>query len=244
MDAIVLEGFISVKEAILAGNREISGVFIDGKKRTKKSSYMKKICTQNNIKVSFINTEAINQMTKGKTHGGFVCLASERKFCCEEQFLSDLNEQSLVILLEGIEDPYNFGYAIRCMKAFGVDALIVSSRDWSTMSSSVSKSSSGMYENFNILRTESPSELIARMKDKGFNIVAAQKTADSKELTSYKFGPKTLLVIGGEKRGISKDVISCLDESLLIPYNSDFKYSLTMSNSISVLSYEYMRQVK
>ena len=65
----------------------------------------------------------IDSITQGKTHGGIVALCTRKPI----QQLSDdaIIDGGFYVVLEGIEDPYNFAYAIRSLYASGVDGVIV-----------------------------------------------------------------------------------------------------------------------
>lgn len=91
--------------------------------------------------------------------------------------------------------------------------------------------------------TSEPSAVIAKFHEKGYRAVAAE-IRDSVDLYEADFARPLLLVIGGEKRGISRAVLAECDLRVRIGYHGDFRGSLSSAASAAVLAFEVMRQNK
>lgn len=243
MDKIILEGFISVKAAVISKNRKIEKVYISNKKRTRKSSYMKKLLTENKIKYEFKTHEYIDKLANGATHGGFIAIVSNRDFLSVDDLIS--NGKECYFYIEGIEDPFNLGITIRTLYAAGIDGVILKKRDWSKTESIICKSSAGTFEKMDIAICDEVENTLSVIKDNGYKIFSAIQNEDSFSLFETNFVDKSLVVIGGEKRGISREILEASNKFVHIPYGNDnFGYSLPASVASTIISYEILRQKK
>ncbi|QVK21628.1 RNA methyltransferase [Mycoplasmatota bacterium] len=239
MIKIILEGFISIKAAINGNNRVIEKIYISNKKRTRKTSFMKKLALKNEISFEFVSHDKIDEIAEGKTHGGFIAFVSERRFNSIESILSS----NSCFYVDGIEDPFNLGIIIRTLYSAGVNSLIIRKRDLELGSSRISKSSAGAFEKMDIAMCDDQVETINLLKKSGFKIYAAAIEEKSESLFNVKFSDKSLIIIGGEKRGIQSEVLSLADMLVHIPYgNEKFSYSLPASVASTIFSYEILRQ--
>ncbi len=183
----------------------------------------------------------IDALTSGTTHGGFVALCTKRQFpLLNDNFLTN---GSFYVLIEGIEDPYNFGYSVRSLYAAGVDGIVLPPRNWMELSGTVARSSAGTSELANICVSD-PVEAVEFFKSKGFQIACAG-IRNSVPLYSHDFSEKpVLLVVGGEKRGISRKILDLADVNIRIEYGRRFMGSLPTSAAVSVIAFEIARQKK
>ena len=97
------------------------------------------MCIRDSIEVH--TREEIDELAKGKTHGGMIAFCGERSY----QKLSDCiqNDECFLCILEGIEDPFNFGHVLRSLYAAGCNGVIIPPRNWTTAAGVVAKSSAG-----------------------------------------------------------------------------------------------------
>ena len=255
-DLIILEGEISVLGIMTRNPERILKIIIkDGIKYNNAQKILDTAKTQN-IKVEFQSLENIEKLTAGKTHGGIIAVAAKRKFLSVQELLDSFdlidtpdtakNKLSIAIL-EGIEDPYNLGYAVRALYAQGTTALIVPERDLNFSETIVEKASTGTFSMMNIATfgksDDEKIKIIDGLKNIGFTLYCIDKRKDAKSLFDTSFSTKTAFLIGGEKRGISKIFVERADKFVQIPYFGDsFAYSLTAQTSATIISYEIHRQ--
>ena len=181
----------------------------------------------------------IDELSNGKTHGGIIAICSK----VEIPILTSptqLVDNGFYVILDGIEDPFNFSYAIRSLYAAGADGIIVPSYRFKDAQGLVCKGSAGTSELINIYEC-SISNAIDIFKSKGYKIASAG-IRDSVSLYDADLKKPILLIIGGEKRGISSDILAKSDIIVRIDYGNTFKGSLTASSAATVLSFEVYRQ--
>lgn len=238
----IFEGKISVKALLKAKNREIVKLLIDEKKKDRDISYIKKIASLENIKIELKPKEEISALCTGKTHGGVVAIAKDRKYQCIEDFID--KENIFLAFVEGIEDPFNFGYVIRNLYAAGVDGIIVNERNWTNAASTLAKSSAGASELIPMFISSDYEETFQKLKQHDIKIVCAQRDDESIEMYDYDYTQSICICIGGEKRGLSKVILEHSDQNVYIPYRSDFRNALSASSASTILAYEVVRQRK
>ena len=232
----LFEGALSVKAVLLANKRVIEQVIIDEKKHDKDTAFIIKIAQAKGVVVKRAKREMIDELCSGKTHGGVICYADERR----NDSLDKLKEGNFLCLLEGIEDPFNFGYCLRSLYASGCDGVIVGERNWLNSATTITKSSGGASEHLPIYVTKDLNETLNSLKPR-FAILCATR---SQALSIYDdLGDQPiLLAVGGERRGLSKIVLDHCTRNVYIPYDSDFRNSLNACSAVSVLAFEIMRQ--
>lgn len=236
---LILEGNISVKAAILANVREVFEVIVDENKNDKDTRFILAKAYEKNIPVKKISRDEIDKIADGKTHGGLIAVVGERQYQTLDHCLN--HQQPFLAIIEGIEDPFNFGYICRTLYAAGCHGILVSTRNWSSAAKTVTKSSAGASEYLNIVQVEDFNETLNILHDKGITLYCAMREdAISCYEADYKQG--ICLAFGGEMRGLSKTILSHSDQNVFIPYQNDFKNALNGAAAVAVIAFECLRQ--
>lgn len=231
-----IEGAISVKAAIEGKKRAVKEIYIDKDNHTKNFNYIRELAKKNNIKINEESSDSLLNFKPGKTFGGILAEVELR------------NEDELIdgdiFYVCGIEDPFNLGYIIRNLYAFGVNNIILDKRDYSTLDAQILKSSAGSYDFINVKYSDSVSDLIRDYKNNNYKVYALTREDDSKDIFNIEFNNPSLIIIGGEKRGISSKVMETIDEKIYIPYGNDFRNSLNASNALACVATLLYKQRK
>ena len=235
----VVEGALSVKAVIQAKRRSVSEVWISSKKRSRDLDYLIRIARADKIKVKFKDQTEIEAHVEGKTHGGVIAFVGDRKYQSLDEILKV--DKPFIALLEGIEDPFNFGYCLRSLYAAGCNGVIVPARNWTSVVDVVTKSSAGASEFINIVESEDLSETILQLKAAGLTIYGANRK-DATSIYNTEFADNLVIAIGGEKRGLSKKVAELCDYNVYIPYANDFKNAINGSSATAIFGFEIFRQ--
>lgn len=225
---MIIEGAISTKAALQNNKRDIFKLFINKDKKTKDFNYIRKIAKTNNIEILELSSDELNNILTGKSHGGVGLEVSDRKL--------DEFDDSDIFFLDGIEDPFNLGYALRTLYAFGFKNVLLNDRDYSNMQAQLLKSSAGAYDMLNIGICKDPILQIHELKKKNYYTYALFRSDKSKDIFNVSFKKPSLFILGGEKRGISSSILELCDEYLYIPYGSDFRNALNACAALDVLS--------
>jgi len=243
-EPVILEGTISVQACLQSGSRQIESICIDRdhNRRTRALVHVERLANASHVPIQYIERTEIDRLASGTTHGGVIAIAGPRRFAQ----LSDLiagNQPPFVVMLDGIEDPYNFGAAVRALYAAGVDGLVVRPRNWMSAAGTVARASAGASELVPTAIAESAVEAASFYREQGLVVACATKRRATSiydtDLTGAIF-----MVIGGEKRGITRSFVQQSEMRIQIPYQRDFSPSLSTASAVAVISFEVMRQRK
>ncbi len=241
MEEIILEGTISVKAALKAGRREIFEILTDGRKPDRNRNYILKLAKEKGIKITSLSPDNISALAGGTSHGGFLARAGERAYQSAKELLT--HPLPFLALLEGIEDPYNFGGALRSLYAAGVTGVLVPERNWCSTAGVVTKASAGASEFLPIAAVSDWDKTLTEAKEKGIRILCAERKNALSLYESDLTGP-VMLVFGGEMRGISSRIMAHSDKNIFLPYGSDFRNALSANSAAAVFAFEAYRQRK
>lgn len=240
----IFEGMTSIS-ALLQENeanpRRIERVWIAEEKRRSKAreiAFLQAKAREKGFSVEFVPMQEIESMAIGKSHGGILAFCTDRPL--PSLTSSAIAEKGFYLYLEGVEDPYNFGYAIRSLYLAGVDGVILPERNWMSAAGVVARASAGTSERMPLFTAE-PEEAVRLFRERGYRILCAG-IRDSVSLFDGSFAYPILLVIGGEKRGISRTLLELADDVVRIDYGREFRGSLSAASAAAVMAFEIMRQ--
>ena len=184
----------------------------------------------------------LDKMTNYSVHQGVVAMAAEKEYCSVEDILAiaeERGESPLIVIADGITDPYNLGSLIRCAEGAGAHGVIIPKRRSTGLTPLVSKSSAGAIEHMAIAKVSNISNTILELKEKGVWIFAAEAGGTPYYETDFK-GP-CALVFGSEGNGVSQIVLSKCDVLTSIPMYGKVN-SFNVSTAASVILCEAARQ--
>lgn len=240
----VFEGMTSVRAVISAhesGRRIIESILVDEsriKSRAKELGWLKYKSGELGFEIRFTDSEEIASLVTGSTHGGIIALCRDRVI--EPLTGANIIENGFYAMIEGIEDPYNFGYAIRSLYACGADGVILSPRNWMSAAGCVCRSSAGTSELIPMY-SASGTDAAVMFREAGYRVICAG-IRDSVSSFDCDLTRPLFLVVGGEKRGISSSLLSLADCVVRIDYERTFSGSLSAASACDMLAYEIMRQ--
>ncbi len=247
IDSTVFEGMTSIR-AILRGNdmgindRKIDKILFDKekiKKISKELGYLKAVSKDYGYEITESNSGELDKITLGNSHGGLIAITGERTIPCLS-VESDIEDNGFYVMIEGIEDPYNFGYSLRSLYAMGCSGVILTERNWMSAAGVVARSSAGASETLPMYKSN-PADCLAIFKSKGYTVICADEHTNN-VLGSCEMKKPLLLIVGGEKRGISKSVIESADMLVKIEYAREFRASLSAASATTMFAYEIARQ--
>ena len=247
-DSLVFEGMTSIR-ALIGGidgkitDRRIEKVIFDKtklKKISKEVGYFRAVSEKYGFELVPESTEHLDDITLGNSHGGIVAIATDRNIPLLDS-TSDIKSHGFYVMIQGIEDPYNFGYSLRSLYSMGVSGVILSPRNWMSAAGVVCRSSAGASELLPMYLCEDEGVALDVFKERGYKIVCADERTDNL-LGKTELPFPLLLIVGGEKRGISRSIVDRADVLIKIPYANAFRASLSAASATTMFAYEIMRQ--
>ena len=246
-DSNVFEGMTSISALIKAisankNNRKILKILFDEAKLKSKYAEFKFIsCNAEALgyEVEVCTADIIDTYTIGNSHGGIVAICSDR--IIQNLSTADIKKDGVYYMLDGVEDPYNFGNAVRSLYASGADGIIVGQRNWMGAAGVVARSSAGASELIDMYQVSDCVDAIKFFKKCGYTVVCAG-IRDSVDLFEADLKKPLFVIIGGEKRGISRQVLDEADAIVRIGYGRQFNGSLSTSATAAVFGFEIGRK--
>ena len=246
IDSCIFEGMTSIRAIIKSmdekiSDRKIEKIFYDKNKLSKNIKnigYLKAVSSKYGFDVEETTSETIDMLSLGTSHGGIIAKATNRTIPPLDN--SKIKPNGFYVMIEGIEDPYNFGYALRSLYPCGCDGIVLPERNWMSAAGVVSRSSAGASELFDMF-SSSATEAADFFKNIGYKIICADENTNH-VLGHCEIPSPTLLIIGGEKRGISSSLLEKADMLIKIDYSREFRASLSAASATTMFAYEIMRQ--
>ena len=188
-----------------------------------------KFIQDNKISYSVTDPKNMDGMVEGR-HQGIIAIIDDYEYVDYKTMLGD----NVVVMLDHLEDPHNFGAIIRTCEAAGIKSIIIPKDRSVSVTSTVMKTSAGALEHVNIAMVNNLVNVIDDFKDNGFFVYAADM--DGQNYKDVDYANKVLLVIGSEGNGIGRLVKKNCDQILAIPMSGHVN-SLNASVAAAILIY-------
>lgn len=244
MDKQWVEGFISVEAALASPYRSVEAIYVKrpfSKRHLGRIRALRRLATSKHIRLSEVDETFFKQNASGVSHGGVMAQVGERQFLTLAQMMSEMNHP-FIVMMDGVEDPFNFGQAIRSLFAAGVSGLVLPPRNWTSATATVGRASAGTSELMPIAVADSAEAAADFYQSQGLK-VACMATEGAIDVYEADLTQPLFVLIGGEKRGITRSFLSRAELKLRIPYQRPFTYSLGTTSSAAVLAFERLRQL-
>lgn len=188
----------------------------------------------NGIKTIEVTESIFNTLTEVVSPQGILAVIRKN---VDSKKINYSNE--FILALDGIQDPGNLGTIIRTVDATNLKQIIVSKDTVDTYSPKVIRSTMGAIFRVNVIEAESLPQELEKLKKEGFKIITTSLQTDKSIYDiDYK---KSVVVIGNEANGVSKEVYEVANEKAKIPMPGKAE-SLNASVAAGVMMYEYVRQ--
>jgi len=240
MDNNLIFGIRPVAEAIEAG-KQIERLYLrkgaDGQLMTE----LKDLCARHRVRYQEVPAEKLNRLTRGN-HQGAVAQIAAIGYVGLDDILERVpdDETPLIVLFDGVTDVRNFGAIARSAECAGAHGLIAPLKNSAPVNAEAIRSSAGALTAIPVCRVGSVRNTLKALQAGGFQAVAATEKS-RKLLYDADFRRPTVLVMGAEDTGISKEVLKMCDERLAIPMIGHIG-SLNVSAAAAVMLFEAVRQ--
>ena len=237
---IVLEGHVSVEAALEGEARHVHRVWAT-RPGDRRLGRLRALAREREVQIEEVETETVEELAVGRTHGGVIALVGPRRERGVGQLLAEVGERPLVVMLDGIEDPFNHGQAVRALYAAGVDGLVVR-RSWETATPTVTRASAGATELMPTARADSAEDAAAAFRMAGMRVAAAVADGEADDLVDADLTGGLFLLIGGERRGVTRSFVEQADQRIRIGYGREGAPALGAATSAAIIGFEALRQ--
>jgi 23S rRNA (guanosine2251-2'-O)-methyltransferase len=192
------------------------------------------------VKLKVAPRSMLQELCHTSEHQGYLAKMGLFPYATVDQVLEKAGGTPLFLVLDSIQDPYNFGAMLRSAGAFGVDGVFVARDRQVSMTSLVARSSAGVVNRVPLAQADDLAKLVRRLRDAGIQSIAGSERGtlpvDACELTKG-----TAIVIGNEGTGVGPELLAVCDRTVRIPLNETVG-SLNAAAAAAVFLYEVRRQ--
>lgn len=260
-----LVGHLAAKAALHGGQREVFRVWMDHQRDDDVARKLRSACKHHGVRYTPVPKaeldEAASDIPGG--HGGVLAEVGPRRYTDPADLIANRepataspdggtpappHAAAFLAMLDGVEDPFNFGQAVRALYAAGCTGLFVRERNWTKGSHGaaavVARASAGASERLPMAVVEGPEQAADLADAQGVMIVATGKSEDAVPYTRVDFQGPTLLLIGGERRGLKRSFLAQCANVVTVPYAEGVMFPAALGTvaATAVLAFEVARQ--
>ena len=229
-------GVHPVREALRSG-RPFDKVLIAKGASGPRIQEILELCRTLAIPVRIEPRDALDRASKNGSHQGVLAFGAAHEYVELEAVIENAQ---LVVVLDGVEDPHNFGAIIRTAHAAGANAVIVPERRAAPLTETVARSAAGALEYVPIARVTNISRTLERLKENNFWIYGLDERG-TELYDKVDFNAPTAIVLGGEGKGLHQIVQKHCDVLVRIAMSGAVS-SLNVSVAAGLVLFEWRRK--
>lgn len=238
---VVLVGFHSVLARLRRSPQSLHAVYIDPERRDQRMKNALAELEKEGIRIMKADHRRLEGMAKHIPHQGIVAMAAPQQVGISfDELMNDMGSNPLLLLLDGVTDPRNFGACLRVADAAGVRAVIVPKDRSAALSEVAIKASAGASETVDIVKVTNLAGTIIELRDVGIEVVGAAGEAE-KSLYDFVQTCPFAWVLGAEGSGLRQLTRKRCSGLAHIPMRGTVE-SLNVSVATGICLYEALRQ--
>lgn len=225
----------------IESHKQIEKLYIKRGAEGQLMNELKDLCMRHHLRWQEVPIEKLNRLTRGN-HQGVVAQMAAIDYVTVEDILERVpeDETPLIVVFDGVTDIRNFGGIARSAECAGAHGLITPLKNSAPVNADAIKTSAGALNIIPVARVGSIRNTLKALQADGFQVVAATEKS-RKLLYDADFRKPTVIVMGAEDVGISKEVLKLCDEQLAIPLIGHIE-SLNVSAAAAIMLFEVVRQ--
>ena len=234
-------GINAVTESLKARARSFAWVGVAKERHDLRLQRVVDECRRQGVAVRFVSRPELDQMAGNNAHQGVVAVTSGKQYNDLDDVVAAKRGQfSLIVVLDGVEDPHNLGAILRTADAAGADGVVIPERRAAGVTPTVTKASAGASEHLPTAKVTNIGRTLEELKSKNLWIVGLdERAAQNYDSLDYKMD--CAIVLGAEGKGLHELVRKKCDFLISIPMLGKVP-SLNVSVAAGVMLYEVVRQ--
>ena len=194
------------------------------------------------VKIQFVDNKILDK--EANNNQGIIAETSEFKYSTVDEIIDvarKKNKSNFILILDGVEDPHNFGSIIRVAECLGVDGIIISKNRACPVTDTVAKVSAGAIEHIKIAKVTNINTEIERLKEQNIWVYACELGGE--ELDNANLSGNIAIVMGSEGKGVSTLTRKLCDGVVTMQMYGKVN-SLNVSVATGIVLYEAVRKRK
>jgi len=236
-------GVNPVTEALRAGRPIQRLLLLEQRKKDRDVQEIIRLAKGRGVEVRITNRDALNREAPNAQHQGVIAIAAATEYATLNDILqipAQRGETPFFMILDGVEDPRNFGAILRTAEAAGVHGVIIPERRAVGLTETVAKTSAGALEYVPVVKVVNIVNTIQELKKTGIWVAGAE-AGGTMVYWEADFARPTAIVLGGEDKGVRRLVRDRCDYIVSLPLMGRIN-SLNVSVAAGALLYEILRQ--
>ena len=236
-----IKGRNAVREA-LNSNTNIIKIMASNSSKDRVFLEIVNFAKKKGVKIQFVENKILDK--ECENNQGLIAVTSDFQYSSVEDILNvakEKNKPNFILILDGVEDPHNFGSIIRVAECLGVDGIIISKNRACPVTDTVSKVSAGAIEHMKIAKVTNINTEIERLKEKNVWVYACELGGE--ELDSADLSGNIAIVMGSEGGGVSALTRKICDGVVSMKMYGKVN-SLNVSVATGIVLYEAVRKRK
>jgi 23S rRNA (guanosine2251-2'-O)-methyltransferase len=239
---VSIYGVSPVLEALRSGARLIERIVIAEGSRHERLREIIEAAKRAGVPVRREPRAALDRLTNNANHQGVIAIGAAANYMDETELLDRITPETILVLLDGVEDPHNLGAIIRTAECSGASAVVIPERRAAHITEVVTKTSAGATEYLPIARATNLASFIEQLKKRNVWVIGLEQSGEM-DYTEYDYTGAVALVFGGEGHGLRRLVRERCDMVVSIPMRGRIT-SLNVSVAVGVVLFEAVRQRK
>ena len=234
-------GINAVSEALKARGRAFEWVGMAKERHDLRLQRLIEDCRRLAVPMRFLQRTELDRMVGNSAHQGVVAVTSAKQYSDLDDVVGAKRGQySLIVVLDGVEDPHNLGAILRTADAAGADGIVIPERRAASVTGTVTKASAGASEQLPIARVTNIARTVEELKERNLWTVGLDERG-SQTYDALDYNMDCALVLGAEGKGLHDLVKRKCDFLVSIPMLGKVS-SLNVSVAAAVVLYEIVRQ--
>ena len=236
-----IKGRNAIREALSSGTNIIK-LMASNSSRDKVFNELIADAKRLGVKVQFVDNKLLDR--ECDNHQGLVAITSDFEYSSVEDILDvarQKNEPNFILILDGVEDPHNFGSIIRVAECLGVHGIIISKNRACPVTDTVSKVSAGAIQHVKIAKVTNINTEIERLKEQNVWVYACELGGE--DLDKANLSGNIAIVMGSEGKGVSALTRKLCDGVVTMEMHGKVN-SLNVSVATGIVLYETVRKRK
>ncbi len=237
----LIYGINAVGEALKAQGRSFEWVGVAKERHDLRLQKVVDECRRMGVAVRFVPRPELDRMAGNNAHQGVVAVTSAKRYGDLDDIVeAKRGEYSLLVVLDGVEDPHNLGAILRTADAAGADGVVIPERRAAGVTATVAKASAGASEHLPIAKVTNIARTLEELKTKNLWTVGLdERGTQTYDTLDYKM--HCAVVLGAEGKGLHDLVRKKCDFLVSIPMLGKVP-SLNVSVAAGIVLYEVVRQ--
>lgn len=239
----ILPGIHTVASLLRWQPQRAESIWLEQNKRNQRVEELIAYANKLGIPVQQVQRGKLDQLCEGTQHQGIAASCTPTPLTDEHDLVTQIAEAStppLILILDEVSDPHNFGACLRTADAAGVDAVVVPQRNSAPLSPIVHKIASGATLRLNIIKTPNLARFIDAIKKSGVWVYGAAGEA-SDTIYQSNLTQASAIVMGAEGQGLRRLTQERCDQLYSLPMLGGVE-SLNVSVATGIFLYEAVRQ--